>query len=58
MNLENRYDFVYLFDVKDGNPNPSFEFSDHISLLNRRICFSDYPYGTTDLILCGKRDEN
>ena len=21
MNLENRYDFVYLFDVKDGNPN-------------------------------------
>ena len=21
MNLENRYDFVLLFDVKDGNPN-------------------------------------
>ncbi len=21
MNLENRYDFVYLFDVRDGNPN-------------------------------------
>lgn len=24
-NVTNRYDFVYLFDVKDGNPNVNLE---------------------------------
>ena len=37
MTLNNRYDFVLLFDVKDGNPNGDPQVRGHVASVDEHV---------------------